>query len=750
MTPASPSRPAHSKINWMLIIGACIVSFTVLLAIAGPLLAPQDPMRENYSLKTSTGIHSPPYRVLEVPGYPLGTDDFGRDMLSRILFGIRPTLTMVVIVAGIRLLLALAIGMTAGWSSGLTARALEGPISVALALPVLIVSLMCISALRSQQGLWVFIFALSLNGWAESAQLIRDKTHEIKKLSYLEAGRALGASNLRILITHVLRQILPMVWLLMAYEISATLLVTAELGFLGYYIGGGIWVELFDFQAVNITGLPELGQILATSVKKLTEPAILIITGSVIFLTILGFNLLGDGLRREITVHHTDRQIANPFLERITTWFEWYFIPSLETWFKQRAVRYALLLCAVLLLSGTLWWNLRLRDVQVGIANQDVPGSHPWATEFGNAQGTRFVPFKGPAQAAILWQVRPADSILAGPALAADGSIYVVAQSSLLFAYDAQGKPLWQAALPAVPVGSPALGPQGQIYVVDHSGGLSAFASDGKPLWHYAPPGGRAGTGGPIVGKDGVTYYTRLDNVQAVSPSGQSLWYTYASDSVLDIPPRLSPAEDLILIKNGLINTKDGSARKTDLFAKLDPDNFYTDPSFFIGANDSLYYRVGHGAFRWDLENDKFVVGKNITWDARNPEVAFPSDAGVNAHGLLWMLYGDYYSLVEMVWLDINTGNTYGINSLNYPSGNFIGIDVEDTVYICGYKGKPHCLAIKPGQKDPVWESILPDGQARLEESSDQIWGALSLGRLYVTTRDGYLYALGAAPPGLP
>jgi hypothetical protein len=327
-----------------------------------------------------------------------------------------------------------------------------------------------------------------------------------------------------------------------------------------------------------------------------------------------------------------------------------------------------------------------------------------------------------------------------------NGTIYAAGLPNKLFALDKQGNFLWQVQLDRAPVGTPALGAMGQIYVVDEGGGLSAFDPDGRVLWRYVPTNGRGGTSGPVVSRNGVIYYRRLDAIQAVSPSGDSLWYTYSSDLVVDTPPFLNPAEDLVLTKGELILSESGSRLNVDPFNELDPANFYTDPTFFGGANGKLYYRVGHGAFQWDFTNNQLVIGENLKWDPRDPELAFPFAAGVNGHNLLWMLYGNFLTLNEMAWLDINTGGVYGTNVFTYYSSNLIGMDVEDVTYLCGYMGPPHCLAFKPGQEEPIWEASLPEGEANIYAMVFQIWGALAPGRLYVTTQDGYFYALGAEP----
>jgi ABC-type dipeptide/oligopeptide/nickel transport system permease subunit len=270
--PAAYSVPGSTGIrrrlkrfNWPLAIGSLLVLLLLLLAVKGPDWAPRDPMQENYTLPVNGQIVRPPYPPFEVEGFPLGTDGFGRDILSRLMWAVRPTLILVTTVAVVRLALGIIYGLAVGWSTGLFGRALDSILSLALSIPVLIVALIGIAAVGIERGLIAFIVGLALTGWAETARLVGEQTRTIKNQSYVEAAQAMGASDLRILFNHILRQVAPLVWMLMAFEVSSTLLVVAELGFLGYYIGGGVWIEVTDFNAVNTTGLPELGQMLATA-----------------------------------------------------------------------------------------------------------------------------------------------------------------------------------------------------------------------------------------------------------------------------------------------------------------------------------------------------------------------------------------------------------------------------------------------------------------------------------------------------
>ncbi|HUG33356.1 MAG TPA: ABC transporter permease, partial [Anaerolineales bacterium] len=229
--------------NWALLVGAGLVGFMILLAILGPDIAPQNPMQENYTLTVNGEIRSPPYPAFKTPGYPLGTDRFGRDLLSRILWGVRPTMIMVGSVAAFRLVVGIILGLIIGWAEGRRARRLDSILSSLLSIPVLIVAMIGIYAVDIHNGLPAFIFGLGLTGWAETARMVSEQTRLVKRQTFVEAARALGADDRLILFNHILRQVMSLVWVLLAFEISGTLLVVAELGFLDIFIGGGIWIE---------------------------------------------------------------------------------------------------------------------------------------------------------------------------------------------------------------------------------------------------------------------------------------------------------------------------------------------------------------------------------------------------------------------------------------------------------------------------------------------------------------------------
>ncbi|HUF40146.1 MAG TPA: ABC transporter permease [Anaerolineales bacterium] len=287
------------KINWPLVLGLLLIGGVIYLAIAGPALAPRDPLEENLILQDEvTGQwHIPPFEAFALTGFPLGSDEFGRDVYSRLLYAVRPTLQMVLVVAAVRLVLGTLIGLVAGWSTGRTGGFFDSLISSALALPGLLVALGAIAIVGVELGVTAFIIGLSLTGWAETARLVREQTRSIRSEVYVEAAQALGATDAQIVFRHVVRQIRAMLLMLLAFEIGGTLMLTAGLGFLGYYIGGDVWIDVADFVARRTSGSPELGQMLATAWVRLTDPWGLVAVGSVVFAAVLGFNLIGEGLR---------------------------------------------------------------------------------------------------------------------------------------------------------------------------------------------------------------------------------------------------------------------------------------------------------------------------------------------------------------------------------------------------------------------------------------------------------------------
>jgi peptide/nickel transport system permease protein len=256
--------------NRSFVIGAVVVSIIVAVAILAPLLAPHDPLRNNFRAR------------LQPPGamFWLGTDHFGRDILSRMLHGGRISLVIgasVVVVTGI---FGTAIGAIAGFF-----RALDEPImrlmDAIMAFPAILLA-MAIAAVMGASVANVVI-ALSIATTPHTARIVRGSVLVVREMEYVEAARALGASELRVLFRHVLVNTTGPLIVRLTYVFAIAILAEAALSFIG--VGPP-------------PPAPSFGNIIANGRDfMIVAPWITIFPGFAIIAVVLGLNLLGDGLR---------------------------------------------------------------------------------------------------------------------------------------------------------------------------------------------------------------------------------------------------------------------------------------------------------------------------------------------------------------------------------------------------------------------------------------------------------------------
>jgi len=293
------------QLNPPLVLGGILVGLLVIIAILAPVLATHDPMENFFMLPDRNGeLQMAPFEPGQVPGFPLGTDLDGRDIISRLLWAVRPTLVLATLVAAIRLLTGIVLGFVEGWYGGLLGDVIASVTRVALGLPILIVGMIIIYILGFRFEAWVFIIALTLTGWASAAKIMSERARLIHGEDYIEAARAVGAREARLLSRHALPQVRTLLFVTWAFEMSSVLLQLAELGFLGFFLGGGAFRLIPDpnsggfFQEL-ISGYPELGQMLAAGwANFLNVPRIALLAGTAFFFAIFSFMMLGEGLKR--------------------------------------------------------------------------------------------------------------------------------------------------------------------------------------------------------------------------------------------------------------------------------------------------------------------------------------------------------------------------------------------------------------------------------------------------------------------
>lgn len=257
--------------NRLAMIGTILVAFFIVIAIFAPAIAPYDPIEINIS------------RSLLPPSsdHIFGTDQFGRDIFSRVVYGSRIEVGIILLVTVISGTIGVAVGITAGYFGGIIDDVLMRITDVFLSFPNLILA-MALSAMLGR-GVFNAIIAISLVGWTVIARLARAEAMKIKSLPYIEAIRALGASNTRILLLHVLPMCMSPVLVQLSLRMGSIILTAAGLGFLG--LGAQ-------------PPTPEWGAIVSDGRSYLVQQWwISTFPGLFIALVVLGFNLLGDGIR---------------------------------------------------------------------------------------------------------------------------------------------------------------------------------------------------------------------------------------------------------------------------------------------------------------------------------------------------------------------------------------------------------------------------------------------------------------------
>ena len=759
--------------NWPLLIGVGLISLFLFLAILGPQLAPKDPRDHALIIQVDGQWQTPPYPAF-TPGYPLGSDNLGRDLYSWLLWSVRPTLILVILVAALRLIIGMSIGAAAGWSDRGFARACDGLIGAALAVPALIAALIVITAVGFRLGIWAFVAGLAVTGWAETAQLVREQTRTIKGQEAVEAARALGASSLQTFILHIVPQVMPMMWMLLAFEIANTLVTMAGLGFLGYYLGGAVFAEVDDFVYQRISEMPELGQMLATAWMVLDEPWAMVAAGTVVFLMVLAFNLLGEGLQSRLT-----RKLggARPVYLRlagdVVPWIEDRLVGSLVSIVRSSWARAAAAICLVVLVGGyILRPHLRqlptdrepesraavpampLPESDDSAAHPETeatppfalepPGGHVWASQWGDPWATRWAAFTGPVTTTVQWMYQIDGSFTGGPVIDAQGTLYLAARPAegapgWLYALDPDGVLLWETRLDDLPVGAPALGPDGTVFVADKSG-LSSVSGEGRLLWRFTPEDGKPATAGPTVGEDGFVYYKSQSGLLSLTPQGTVRWQAPITETMRVLPSKLSVDGQTVFWGELAFREVDGQpASWKDQEAAL--------TQFVVGADGNQYvqYDVRLAATASmgseDLPEIEWPAGVGWVFDWRE-HTWQGSDAGVSASGLPWLLARPS---IGGRGLGFYWGTHAGelSSKLNIPQANsiqVIGVDRENVAYICMgfYAAAPSCVAFGPDSDRALWRANFP-GNHTLAGA------ALAPGRLFVATWDGQLIALGDA-----
>ena len=257
--------------NRAAMIGLLIVAVVVSTGVLGSLLAPYDPDTQFRGSR----LESPNREFL------LGTDNLGRDLLSRLLHGARLSIGMAALATVFIVVIAVAVGAVAGYVGGLLDDVVMRVVDVILAFPGIILALAIVGVLGP--GLVNVMMSLVFVVWAGYARVVRGLVLETRERPYVEAAVAAGCSQTRIMLRHIVPNMISPVIILMSLEMGTLILALAGLNFLGL----GVQPPTSEWGSML-----NQGRLFFQS-----EPQLMIYPGVMISLTVLGFNLLGDGLR---------------------------------------------------------------------------------------------------------------------------------------------------------------------------------------------------------------------------------------------------------------------------------------------------------------------------------------------------------------------------------------------------------------------------------------------------------------------
>jgi peptide/nickel transport system permease protein len=262
------------------LVGGGFILLLTLIALFAPWLAPKPPLEQDLMLATV-----PPAGLAGAePGYWLGTDGLGRDVLSRLIYGTQIALTVAFVAASLAALVGTVLGLLAGWYGGWIDTVVSRLVDVWMAFPPVLLSILLVAVLGS--GLHSVIAAIVIIDWTRFCRVVRAETMAQAKLDYVTAARAVGFPRFHILMSEILPNVAPVLIALVSLEMGIAVIVEAILSFVGLSVSSDspTWGGM----------IAEGRQIIHQAWWVLAAPL------AALFATVLAFNQLGDGLRHAL------------------------------------------------------------------------------------------------------------------------------------------------------------------------------------------------------------------------------------------------------------------------------------------------------------------------------------------------------------------------------------------------------------------------------------------------------------------
>ena len=268
--------------NWMIKLCLVMLAVLVLLALLAPVIAPYEPNAQSLLARLRPPIGFDGYRE----GYYLGTDELGRDLLSRTLYGLRFTLMIALIGSVISMVLGSTLGIISGYMGGWVDNVLMAIVDVQIAFPFTLMALLAVAIFGSD--LTIFVIIIGLAGWDTYERVVRGQVLAIREAPFVDAVRVTGAGAYRIIFRHMLANIASPIIVLWTFGVSNVILLESSLSFLGLGVQPPTATlgSMTGFGRDYLASYPHIGLV----------PALMILLIALIFL------LLGDWLRDTLDV----------------------------------------------------------------------------------------------------------------------------------------------------------------------------------------------------------------------------------------------------------------------------------------------------------------------------------------------------------------------------------------------------------------------------------------------------------------
>lgn len=278
--------------NRMALVSLAWVCVVILAALTADLWVPGlfgSPTAIDSVTASQTRLQNPSF------AHPMGTDDLGRDIFARVVYGARVSLAVGVLAVGFSVLVGLMLGGLAGFYSRFIDALVMRVADVVLAFPYILFAILLLAVIppEGRTTIWPVTLTIGLLGWPSIARVFRSSVLSVKQNDYVDAGRALGASDLRLMVRHIAPNAIAPILVYATMSVGGAILTEAALSFLGL----GNYLNEFGQQ------LPTWGRMIDESRAYMTSNPLLVVwPGLAILSTVLAFTLLGDGVRDALDV----------------------------------------------------------------------------------------------------------------------------------------------------------------------------------------------------------------------------------------------------------------------------------------------------------------------------------------------------------------------------------------------------------------------------------------------------------------